>query len=70
VGQEIGWAFGLVALSTAVLAPAAEWVTAQVGDRRESRGRYLIMAAVPGVPILFHLLFGVLFSKCPDGYPC
>ncbi|MGW2292627.1 hypothetical protein [Streptomyces phaeochromogenes] len=70
VRREIGWAFGLMALFTAVLAPAAGIVVAQVGDRREARGRFLIMAALSSVPILFFLFFGVLFPECPDGYHC
>ena len=70
VRREIGWAFGLMALFTAVLAPAAGFVVAQVGDRREARGRFLIMAALSSVPILFFLFFGVLFPECPDGYHC
>ncbi|MFI1467111.1 hypothetical protein [Streptomyces wuyuanensis] len=67
---EIGWAFGLMALFTAVLAPAVGFVVARVAGRREVRGRFLIMAAVSGVPILFFLFFGVLFPECPDGYHC
>lgn len=70
VRRETGWAFGLMALFTAVLAPAAGFVVARVGDRREVRGRFLIMAAVSSVPILFFLFFGVLFPECPDGYHC
>ncbi|MGW7643570.1 hypothetical protein [Streptomyces bobili] len=70
VRREIGWAFGLMALFTAVLAPAAGFVVVRVGDRREVRGRFLIMAAVSSVPILFFLFFGVLFPECPDGYHC
>jgi hypothetical protein len=70
VRREIGWAFGLMALFTAVLVPAAGLVVVRVGDRREVRGRFLIMAAVSSVPILFFLFFGVLFPECPDGYHC
>ncbi|MFJ4321298.1 hypothetical protein ACIP46_39460 [Streptomyces lavendulae] len=62
--------FGLMALFTAVLAPTAGLVVAHVRDRREARGRFLVMAAVSGVPILFFLFFGVLFRECPDGYHC
>lgn len=67
--QEIGWAFGLMALFTAVLAPAAGFVVARVGDRREARGRFLIMATLSSASILF-MFFGVLFPECPDGYHC
>ncbi|BDE36789.1 hypothetical protein ACQ9AR_36565 [Streptomyces lividans] len=70
VRREVGWAFGLLALLTAALAPTAGLVAAQIGDRREARGRFLIMAAVSSVPILFFLLFGVLFPECPDGHHC
>lgn len=70
VRREIGWAFGLMALFTAVFASAAGFVVAQVGDRREARGRFLIMAVLSSVPILFFLFFGVLFPECPDGYHC
>ncbi|MFF4168066.1 hypothetical protein [Streptomyces sp. NPDC001741] len=70
VRQEIGWLLGLMALFTAALAPTAGLVVAQVGGRREMRGRFLIMAAVSSVPILFFLFFGVLFPECPDGYHC
>ncbi|MFD8019766.1 hypothetical protein ACFV6G_04985 [Streptomyces lavendulae] len=70
VRREAGWVFGLMALVTAVLAPAAGLVVVQVWDRREARGRFLIMAAVSSVPILFFLFFGVLFPECPDGYHC
>ncbi|QEV43606.1 hypothetical protein CP978_30995 [Streptomyces nodosus] len=69
VRRETGWVFGLMALVTAVLAPAAGFTVAQVGDRREACGRFLIMAAVSSVPILF-LFFGVLLAECPDGYHC
>lgn len=70
VRREIGWVFGLMALFTAALAPTAGLVVAQVGGRGEARRRFLIMAAVSGVPILFFLFFGVLFPECPDGYHC
>ncbi|MEU2602916.1 hypothetical protein ABZ669_38665 [Streptomyces hirsutus] len=70
VRRETGWVFGLMALVTAVLAPAAGFMVAQLGDRREARGRFLIMAAVSSVPILFFLFFGVLLAECPDGYHC
>ncbi|WP_406229018.1 hypothetical protein [Streptomyces anthocyanicus] len=70
VRREVGWAFGLLALLTAALAPTAGLVAAQIGDRREARGRFLIMVAVSSVPILFFLLFGVLFPECPDGHHC
>ncbi|MFI1154539.1 hypothetical protein [Streptomyces sp. NPDC020817] len=62
--------FGLMALFTAALAPTAGLVVSQVWDRREARGRFLIMAAVSSVPLLFLLFFGVLFPECPDGYRC
>ncbi|MFE6331702.1 hypothetical protein ACFVOK_00570 [Streptomyces sp. NPDC057798] len=64
--QEIGWVFGLMALFTAVLAPAAGFVVARVGDRREARGRFLILAVMSG-GILSFLFHGVLFPECPDG---
>lgn len=70
VRREVGWIFGLMALCTAALAPTAGLVVAQVWDRREARGRFLIMAAVSCVPILLFLFFGVLFPGCPDGYHC
>ncbi|MEU0650617.1 hypothetical protein [Streptomyces umbrinus] len=70
VRGEVVWVFGLLALFTAALAPTAGLVVAQVGDRRKARGRFLIMAAVSSVPILFFLFFGVLFPECPDGYHC
>ncbi|MFG2755329.1 hypothetical protein [Streptomyces wuyuanensis] len=70
VRREVGWAFALMALFTAVLAPAAGLVVARVGDRPEARGRFLIMAVLSGVPIFFFLFFGVLFPECPDGYHC
>lgn len=68
--QETGWTFGVIALFTAALAPAAGFVVAKVGRRRVARRRFLIMATVSGVPILFFLFFGVLFPECPDGYHC
>ncbi|MFD8535080.1 hypothetical protein [Streptomyces rubrogriseus] len=70
VRREVGWVFGLLALLTAALAPTAGLVAARIGDRREARGRFLIMAAVSSVSILFFLFFGVLFAECPDGYHC
>ncbi|MER5763032.1 hypothetical protein [Streptomyces sp. NPDC002082] len=70
VRRELGWAFGLMALSTAVLAPTAGLVVARVRNRREVRGRFLVMAAVSGVPVVLLLFFGVLFPECPDGYHC
>ncbi|MFD5900046.1 hypothetical protein ACFWHG_00920 [Streptomyces microflavus] len=70
VRQEIGWACSLMALLTAVLAPAAGLVVAQVEDRRDARRRFLIMAVVSSVPILFFLFFGVLFPECPNGSHC
>ncbi|MFJ3036985.1 hypothetical protein [Streptomyces tendae] len=70
VRREVGWVFGLLALLTAALAPTAGLVAAQIGDRREARGRFLIMAAVSSVSILFFLFFGVLFPECPEGYYC
>ncbi|GAA3272136.1 hypothetical protein GCM10010493_57040 [Streptomyces lavendulae subsp. grasserius] len=70
VRREVGWMFGLMALLTAALAPTAGLVAAQVWDRREARGRFLIMAAVSSVPIAFFLFFGALFPECPDGYHC
>ncbi|MFE2298763.1 hypothetical protein ACFXAW_11230 [Streptomyces sp. NPDC059445] len=68
--REIGWMFGLTALFTAAVAPTAGFVVAQVKDRREARGRFLIMATVSSVPILCFLFFGALFPECPDGYHC
>ncbi|MFJ9107350.1 hypothetical protein [Streptomyces sp. NPDC102283] len=68
--QEAGWTFGLIALFTVALAPAAGFVVAKVGQRRAARRRFLIMATLSGVLILFLLFFGVLFSECPDGYHC
>ncbi len=68
--QETGRAFVLMALGAAVCAPAAGFVVAQVRDRRGDRARFLIMATVSGVPILFFLVFGVLYTECPDGYHC
>ncbi|MEU6705439.1 hypothetical protein [Streptomyces wuyuanensis] len=70
VRREVGLAFALMALFTAVLAPAAGFVVARVGSRPEVRGRFLIMTVLSGVPILFFLFFGVLFAECPDGYHC
>ncbi|MGW6287341.1 hypothetical protein [Streptomyces sp. NPDC055107] len=70
VRQETGWTFGVIALFTAALAPAAGFVVAKVGRRRVACRRFLIMATVSGVPILFFLFFGVLFPECPDGYHC
>ncbi|MFE2532088.1 hypothetical protein [Streptomyces sp. NPDC059371] len=68
--RDTGWVFGLVALFTAVLAPAAGLVVAQVRDRRKARGRFLTMATVSSVLILAFLIFGVLLPECPDGYHC
>ncbi|MEU3078404.1 hypothetical protein [Streptomyces laurentii] len=70
VRREAGVVFGLMALVTAVLAPVVGLAVASFGGRREARGRFLIMAAVSGVPILFFLFFGVLYSECPDGSGC
>lgn len=67
VRREVGWVFGLLALLTAALAPTAGLVVARVGYRREARGRFLIMAAVSSVPILFFLFFGVLFPSARTG---
>lgn len=70
VRREVGWLFGLVALATAVLAPTAGLVVTRLGGRREARGRFLIMAAVSSVPILFFLFFGVLYSECASEGRC
>ncbi|MFE6100796.1 hypothetical protein ACFVQ4_12620 [Streptomyces laurentii] len=70
VRREAGGVFGLVALVAAVLAPTAGLVVTRLGDRRKARGRFLIMAAVSSVPILFFLFFGVLYSECPSGGSC
>ncbi|MFF3417334.1 hypothetical protein ACFYW9_21920 [Streptomyces sp. NPDC002698] len=70
VRREIGWVFGLTGLFIAALVPAAGFVVARVSDRRQARGRFLVMASVSTPPILFFLFFGVLFPECPDGYHC
>lgn len=70
VRREIGWVFGLTGLFTVALAPAAGFVVARVSNRRQARGRFLVMAAVSTPPILCLLFFGVLFPECPDGYHC
>ncbi|MFD6553163.1 hypothetical protein [Streptomyces sp. NPDC058398] len=70
VRREIGWVFALMALFTAVLAPAAGFVVARVSGRRKARGRFLAMAVVSSAPILSFFLLLVLFPECPDGYHC
>ncbi|MBM9624240.1 hypothetical protein [Streptomyces zhihengii] len=65
--REAGRAFGLLALLTAVLAPAVGLVVARLADRRDVRGRFLIMAAVSSVPVVLFLVFGLLLAECPDG---
>ncbi|MGW2115012.1 hypothetical protein [Streptomyces zhihengii] len=65
--RETGWGFGLLALLTAVVAPATGLVATRRADRRGARGRFLIMAVVSSVPIVFFVVFGLLLSECPDG---
>ncbi|MEU4096148.1 hypothetical protein [Streptomyces sp. NPDC026673] len=70
VREEFGRVFGLAALTSAVVAPATGFLVALVGRRRQARRRFAVMGAVSGVPVLFFLVFGVLFAECPDGYHC
>ncbi|WP_328664227.1 hypothetical protein [Streptomyces sp. NBC_00328] len=70
VRRGIGWVFGLTGLFAFALAPAAGFVVARVSNRRRACGRFLVMAAVSTLPILFLVVIGVLFPECPDGYHC
>ncbi|MFC5900722.1 hypothetical protein ACFQ60_46790 [Streptomyces zhihengii] len=58
--QGAGWACGLLALLTAVLAPAVGLLVTRRADRRATRGRFRIMPAVSSVPVVFVVVFGLL----------
>ncbi|MER6133693.1 hypothetical protein [Streptomyces sp. NPDC001815] len=70
VREEWGRLFGLAALLSMVVAPAAGLAVALVGRRRRARRRFIVMGAVSSLPVLFFWVFGVLFAECPDGYHC
>ncbi|MFI8181074.1 hypothetical protein OG539_07805 [Actinacidiphila glaucinigra] len=70
VRDDFGRFFGTAALISAVLAPLLGFVVALVARRRRARGRFVVMGAVSGVPVLFFWVFGVLLAECPDGYHC
>ncbi|MFJ4816515.1 hypothetical protein [Streptomyces sp. NPDC088801] len=70
VRDEFGVLFGLVALIGAMAAPLVGLVVSLVERRQRARRRFLIMGAVSSVPVLFFLVFGVLYTECPDGHHC
>lgn len=70
VREELGVVFGPAALVSALAAPAMGFVVALAGRRQRARRRFIVMAAVSGVPVLFFLVFGVLLAECPDGHHC
>ncbi|MET9879899.1 hypothetical protein ABZZ36_35605 [Actinacidiphila glaucinigra] len=70
VRDDLGRFFGAAALVSAVLPPLLGFVVALVSGRRGARGRFVVMGAVSGVPVLFFWVFGVLLAECPDGYHC
>ncbi|MEU3930628.1 hypothetical protein AB0E85_00995 [Streptomyces sp. NPDC029044] len=70
VRDEFGVIFGSVALISAVAAPLVGLVTSLVARRQRARRRFIVMGAVSSVPVLFFLVFGVLYTECPDGQHC
>ncbi|MFF8936498.1 hypothetical protein ACF08O_17520 [Streptomyces paradoxus] len=70
VREDFGVIFGSVALISAVAAPLMGLVLSLVARRQRARRRFIVMGAVSGVPVLFFLVFGVLYTECPDGHHC
>ncbi|MGI5248648.1 hypothetical protein [Actinacidiphila glaucinigra] len=55
---------------SAVLALLLGFVVALVARRRKARGRFVVMGAVTGVPVLYFWVFGVLLAEWPDRCHC
>ncbi|MGX6743284.1 hypothetical protein [Streptomyces xantholiticus] len=70
VRERFGAVFGVAALISAVLPPAAGFALALAGGRRRARRRFAVMAGVGSVPVVFFLVFGVLLAECPSGHRC
>ncbi|MET8854672.1 hypothetical protein [Streptomyces sp. NPDC004579] len=67
--REFGEMFGLAALTSAMAAPTLGFVVASRSRRRQALRRFIIMGTLSSGLALF-LIFGVLYTECPDGYHC